>query len=244
MREILVLWLLQNIEVAQLQVEQKLILLGQITVKSETILFQEMLLAVMRTLDKLHQLINDYWKLDTTKFINVVSLFLQLREFNVDEFSVYLSNQYIIFWVVAGSFLRCLYACAFSFKRHLVCNFNSISFILIHNVLLWVRVRLISEMCTLLKSAPPFAKLYLCSLVQCKAIKCHGNTSLFISYSVIVECFDQERHKSSSKPLSGMLAVQIQYNKALLSINILVKQANTKLHTLDKKTRSSISIVP
>jgi len=73
-------------------VEQKLILLGQITVKSETILFQEMLLAVMRTLDKLHQLINDYWKLDTTKFINVVSLFLQLREFNVDEFSVYLSN--------------------------------------------------------------------------------------------------------------------------------------------------------
>lgn len=72
--------------------EQKLILLGQITVKSETILFQEMLLAVMRTLDKLHQLINDYWKLDTTKFINVVSLFLQLREFNVDEFSVYLSN--------------------------------------------------------------------------------------------------------------------------------------------------------
>jgi len=73
-------------------VEQKLILLGQITVKSETILFQEMLLAVMGTLDKLHQLINDYWKLDTTKFINVVSLFLQLREFNVDEFSVYLSN--------------------------------------------------------------------------------------------------------------------------------------------------------
>jgi len=73
-------------------VEQKLILLGQITVKSETILFQEMLLAVMRTLDKLHRLINNYWKLDTTKFINVVSLFLQLREFNVDEFSVYLSN--------------------------------------------------------------------------------------------------------------------------------------------------------
>jgi len=73
-------------------VEQKLILLGQITVKSETILFQEMLLAVMRTLDKLHQLINDYWKLDTTKFINVVSLFLQLSELNVDEFSVYLSN--------------------------------------------------------------------------------------------------------------------------------------------------------
>ena len=72
--------------------EQKLILLGQITVKSETILFQEMPLAVMRTLDKLHQLINNYWKLDTTKFINVVSLFLQLREFNVDEFSVYLSN--------------------------------------------------------------------------------------------------------------------------------------------------------
>lgn len=72
--------------------EQKLILLGQITVKSETILFQEMLLAVMRTLDKLHQLINDYWKLDTTKFINVVSLFLQLSELNVDEFSVYLSN--------------------------------------------------------------------------------------------------------------------------------------------------------